>query len=80
MSKIFLKINFKFYLMLQLTIKLMNTFSYSITTHFILSNKYYNFCYNSHSVYQMCPYKKKELTHMTDLIPQNFIFIFYLYH
>ena len=75
MSKIFLKINFKFYLMLQLTIKLMNTFSYSITTHFILSNKNYNFYYNSHSVYQTCPYKKEELMHMTDLIPQ-FIYFF----
>ena len=66
--------------MLQLTIKLMNTFSYSITTHFVSSNKDYNSCYNPYLVYQMYLYKKEELTHMTDLIPQNFIFIFYLYH
>ena len=44
-----------FILMLQLTTKLMNMFSYSISIHFILSNKDYNSCYcNPHSVYQMC--------------------------
>ena len=37
--------------MLQLTTKLMNRFNYSITTHFILNNKYYNFCRNSYLVY-----------------------------
>ena len=32
----------------------MNMFNYSITTHFILSNKdYYSYC-NSHSMYQTC--------------------------
>ena len=41
--------------MLKLTIKLMNKFSYYITTHFITSNKNYNFCRNSHSVYQIYP-------------------------
>ena len=34
----------------------MNMFSYYITTHFITSNKDYNSCRNSHSVYQMYPY------------------------
>ena len=33
----------------------MNRFSYSITTHFIHSNKDYHPCYNPHSVYQTCP-------------------------
>ena len=33
----------------------MNKFSYYITTYFILSNKYYNSCHNSHSVYQIYP-------------------------
>ena len=40
-----------FILMLQLTTKLMNMFSYYITTHFIPSNKDYNSGRNSHSVY-----------------------------
>ena len=40
-----------FILMLQLTIKLINRFSYSITSHFIPSNENYNFCCNPHSVY-----------------------------
>ena len=35
-------------------IQLINIFSYSITTHFIPSNKYYNSFCNFHSVYQMC--------------------------
>ena len=39
--------------MLKLTTKLINRFSYYITTHFITSNKDYNFCHNSHSVYQI---------------------------
>ena len=46
MGKIFPKINVKF----QLITKLINKFSYYIITHFITSNKYYNSCYNSHSV------------------------------
>ena len=46
MGKIFPKINVKF----QLITKLMNRFNYYITTHFIISNKYYNFYYNYHSV------------------------------
>ena len=33
----------------------MNMFSYYITTHFITSNKNYNSCRNSHSVYQTYP-------------------------
>ena len=37
----------------------MNMFSYYITTHFITSNKDYNFCRNPHSVYQTYP-KKRE--------------------
>ena len=37
--------------MLLLITKLMNRFSYSITTHFIFNNKYYNSCRNIHSVY-----------------------------
>ena len=36
------------------SIKLINRFSYSITTHFIFSNKDYDSCYNPHSVYQTC--------------------------
>ena len=38
--------------MLQLITKLINMFSYSITTHFIYSNKYYNSSRNPHSIYQ----------------------------
>ena len=41
--------------MLQLTIKLMNMFYYSIATHFIPSNKDYHSCLNPRSVYQTCP-------------------------
>ena len=41
--------------MLQLTTKLMNRFSYSITTPFIPNNKDYNFYYNLYSVYQTYP-------------------------
>ena len=41
--------------MLQLTIKYMNMFSYSITTLFIPSNKDYHSYHNLHSIYQMCP-------------------------
>ena len=41
--------------MLQLTTKLMNKFSYSITTPFIPGNKDYHSCCNSHSVYQTYP-------------------------
>ena len=41
--------------MLRLTTKLINMFCYSITTHFILSNKDYNSYCNPHSMYQMCP-------------------------
>ena len=44
-----------FILMLKLTTKLVNKFSYYITTHFITSNKDYNFCRNSHSGYQIYP-------------------------
>ena len=33
----------------------MNIFSYYITTHFIISNKDYNFCHNLHLVYQTYP-------------------------
>jgi len=40
--------------MLQLTTKLMNMFSYSISIHFIPSIKDYNSYCNPHSVYQMC--------------------------
>ena len=49
--------------MLQLTTKLMNRFSYSITTHFIPNNKDYHSCCNLHLVYETYPYvlsKKKE--------------------
>ena len=49
MSKIFPKINVKFHYNVLLTTKLMNRFNYYITTHFILSNKDYNFYRNSHS-------------------------------
>ena len=64
MREIFTKIDLKFYLfigweglilILQLTTKLMNKFSYSITTHFILGNKDYHSCCNPHSVYQTYP-------------------------
>ena len=41
--------------MLQLTTKLMNRFSYLITTHFIFGNKdYHSYC-NLHLVYQTYP-------------------------
>ena len=36
----------------------MNRFSYYITTHFIPSNKDYNSCHNSYSVYQTYPKRK----------------------
>ena len=52
--------------MLQLTTKLMNKFSYFITTHFILSNKDYHFNRNHHLVYEMYP---KDLT-------KNFYYLF----
>ena len=55
MSKIFSKTNLKFFLMLQLTVKLMNMFIYSITAQFNPNNKYYNFCCNPYLVYQTCP-------------------------
>ena len=58
MSEIFSKIDLKFYykfLILQLTTKLKNMFSNSITTHFIPSNKDCNSCCNPYSVYQICP-------------------------
>ena len=41
--------------MLKLTTKLMNMFSYYITTHFISSNKDYNFYRNPHSMYRTYP-------------------------
>ena len=41
--------------MLQLTTKLMNMFSYSITTYFIPGNKDYHSCCNPHSVHQTYP-------------------------
>ena len=40
--------------MIQLTTKLMNMFSYSITTYLIFNNKNYNSCRNPHSKYQTC--------------------------
>ena len=58
MNEIFPKIDLKFYskfLMLQLTSKLKNMFSNSITTHFILSNKDYRSYYNPHLLHQTCP-------------------------
>ena len=56
MSKIFLEIDiFTFIIMLQLTTKLMNMLNYSITTHFILSNKDYHSCRNPHLIYLTCP-------------------------
>ena len=51
--------------MLQLTIKLMNKFSYFITTPFIPGNKdYHSYC-NPHLVYQTYPYLqfKKAMLH-----------------
>ena len=55
MSKIFLKIDiFTFIIMLQLPTKLMNILNYSITTHFIPSNKYYHSHRNPHLMYQTC--------------------------
>ena len=41
--------------MLQLITKLINKFSYPITTHFIPSNKDYHFNRNHHLVYQTYP-------------------------
>ena len=55
MSEIFPKIDLKFYskfLILQLTTKLKNMFSNSITKHFIPSNKNYHSYCNLHWVYQ----------------------------
>ena len=55
MNEIFPKIDHNFIQMLQLTTKLMNRFSYSITTHFIPGNKdYHSYC-NPHLVYQIYP-------------------------
>ena len=64
MNKIFPKIDHKFYynviihnqtneyVFFFFFEKLMNMFSYSITTYFIFSNKDYYFCRNPHLVYQ----------------------------
>ena len=41
--------------MLKITIKLINRFSYFITTHFILSKDYHSYC-NPNLVYQMYLY------------------------
>ena len=55
MSKIFPKIDiFTFIVMLQLTTKLMNMLNYSITTHFIHSNKDYHSYRNPYLMYQTC--------------------------
>ena len=56
MSKIFHKINVKFYSNVISHNQLMNMFNYYITTHFITSNRDYNSCRNLHSVYQTHPY------------------------
>ena len=53
MSKIFPKINVKFYSNVISHNQLMNMFSYYITTHFITSNKDYNSSHNFHLMYQM---------------------------
>ena len=55
MSKIFSKKILSFILILQLITKLMNKFIYSITIHFIPSNKDHDSYCNSHSMYQTCP-------------------------
>ena len=55
MSKIFSKKILSFILILQLATKLMNKFSYSITIHFIPSNKDYDSYCNPHSMYQTYP-------------------------
>ena len=55
MSKIFSKINVKFYSNVITHNNLMNMFSYYITTHFITNNKDYNSCRNLHSVYETYP-------------------------
>ena len=55
MSKIFSKVDiFTFVIMLQLTTKLMNILNYSITTHFIHSNKDYHSCRNPNLMNQTC--------------------------
>ena len=56
--------------MLLLTTKLINRFSYYITTHFIPSNKDYNSCRNLHLVYQT--YSKIKVKNCVYRIPQSF--------
>ena len=48
-------------------------FSYYITTHFIPSNKNYNFCRNPHLVYQTYPYSshQKKKTYPYSLLCQG---------
>ena len=55
MSKIFSKKILSFILILQITTKPTNIFSYSITTYFIPNYKSYNSNFNPHSIYQTCP-------------------------
>ena len=55
MSEKFPKINVKFHSNVITHNKLMNRFSYYITTNFIPNNKDYNFYRNLHSVYQTYP-------------------------
>ena len=52
MSKIFSKINVKFHSNVITHNQTNEYVSYYITTHFITSNKDYNFCRCPHSVYQ----------------------------
>ena len=53
-------------------IKLMNRFSYYITTYFIPNNKNYKSCRNPHSVYQTYPYKLLSL-HLTSPMSKTFM-------
>ena len=52
----------------------MYMFSYHITIHFIPSNKYYNSCYNLHSVYQTYPKYAFELASTSPRPAFHFIF------
>ena len=58
MSKIFPKINVKFHFNVKThneTNEYVQLLHYKFTTHFIISNKDYNFYRNSHLVYQTYP-------------------------
>ena len=58
----------------------MNRFSYSITTHFIPSNKDYHSCCNLHSVYQTYPKSFLSLVKVVGVGKDKGLVFLYLLH